>query len=511
MEAVVATDIFTITTTTSPDSRSGFPAERERPPVPYYPVGRSPVKRRTLIGKTASPLSYILQAAMGQCSTLPAEGSRPSSSVSSRLESLQARDPIYAEQRHRLRDERGRESLDFNKLVPNQQNFDPEISKEEAKAAAQLSKLVKDGPKSDIGMVPVPTESTTPPRQSRDLDAMRAAADSPVPMDTEQRDEMPSIFHEPPPPPPENAVRTRCYKLNLDSEIVGLSSSQKQGICLGPFSEPPPYLTYSSSEDSEKDITPTDVAIKTAQIFRGITVGRDGTILSQNARATRSNRGKGTKRGEKSRQAAKIDKAKDLVEETIASGKAPDSDDPASMVSLIVVGEYDDMKHLVRDGSKKLRDAVGLPDSHLTSINQLRVAENPSSSTAISPRKRVSPSLVHSQRNAALQSPEKIQATGPSTSQTAPPKLKSNPRDTRPGRRENAKMRLDSCNDFIDPRRPGGAVDGDWSHAWNIWNCGGVGAVSPFQPSSPTDRSVFEGREASHNTNREGAVTTRAD
>ncbi|KAL7579952.1 hypothetical protein ACA910_004948 [Epithemia clementina (nom. ined.)] len=450
---------------------------------------------------------------MGQCSTLPAEGSRPSSSISSRLDSLHARGPIYDEQRHRLRDESRRESLDFNKLIPNQQNFDPEISKEESKATGQMSKHGKEGPRPDpgVGAFPVPTDMTTPPRQSRDPEAIRAVCDSPIPMDTEQREEIPSVFLMPPPPPPENAVRTRCYKLNLDSEIVGLSSSQKQGLCLGPFTEPPPFLTYSSSEDSERDITPTAVAIQTAQIFRGITVGRDGTILTQNARATRSNRGKGTKRGEKSRQATKIDKAKDLVEETIATGKAPDSDDPASMVSLIVVGEYDDMKQLVRDGSKKLRDAAGLPDSHLAAINQLRVSEHPVS-PPISPRKRVSPSLVTSQRNAALQSPEKIQATAPPTPQTAPPKLKSNPRDTRPGRREGAKVRLDSCNDFIDPRRPVGAVDGDWSHAWNIWNCGGVGAVSPFQPSSPTEqKNVFEGREASHSTNREGAIATRAD
>ena len=432
------------------------------------------------------------------------------------MESLQARDPTYAEQRHRLRDESRRESLDFNKLVPTQQNFDAEMTKDETKMS-HFAKLGKEGP--GVGAVPVQTESTTPPRQSRDPEAIRGANDSsPIPMDTEKRDDLPSLFLTPPPPPPQNAVKTRCYKLNLDSDILGLSSSQKQGLCLGPFSEPPPFLTYSSSEDSEKDITATTVAIQTAQIFRGITVGRDGTILSQNARATRSNRGKGTsKRGEKSRQAAKIDKAKDLVEETITTGKAPDSEDPASMVSLVVVGEYDDMKQLVRDGSKKLRDAVGLPDAHFASINQPRVSDQPSS-PGVSPRKRVSPSLVTSQRSAALQSPEKIQATAPQTTtttttptQTILPKLKSNPRDTRPGRREGAKVRLDSCNDFIDPRRPGGAVDGDWSHAWNIWNCGGVGAVSPFQPSSPTEAAVFEGREASHITNREGAVATRAD
>ena len=83
------------------------------------------------------------------------------------------------------------------------------------------------------------------------------------------------------PQPPEIATRTRCYKLNLDSEILPHPSA-----FLGPFTEVPPPLTFSSSEES-LDRTPTEIAIRTAQIFRGITVAKDGTILSQNARATR--------------------------------------------------------------------------------------------------------------------------------------------------------------------------------------------------------------------------------
>jgi len=455
---------------------------------------------------------------MGQCSTLPAEGGRPS--AASKFESYhQARE--YAEQRHRLRDERQKESMDFNKLVPNDQYRDPEISKEHA------AKILKEVHRLEAAAASSPTGSSALARQSRDPEAIRASESSDA-MDmsdnanhnntTNTREELPPLFQQPPPPPPENATRTRCYKLNLDSEIINLSSSQKQTICLGPFSEPPPFLTYSSSEDSEEGITPTQVAIQTAQIFRGITVGRDGTILSQNARATRSNRGKTQKKGEKSRQATKIDKAKDLVEETIATGKAPESDEPATMVSLVIVGEYDDMKQLVRDGSKKLRDAVGLPDEHLTSVNQARDSAVPLAQLpSISPRKRVSPSLVTSQRSAALQSPEKMhvrESLGGPVPQSAPPKLKSNPRDTRPGRREGSKMRLDTCSDFMDPRRAGVVgPDGEWSNAWNIWNCGGTGTVSPFQPTSPTEKAVvFEGREPQHSHHRREPpmTTTRA-
>ncbi len=118
------------------------------------------------------------------------------------------------------------------------------------------------------------------------------------------------------PQPPEIAIRTRCYKLNLDSDML-----PQPNIFLGPFNDAPPPLTYSSSEDSAERMSPTQVAIQTAKIFRGITVAKDGTILSQNARATRSSRGAKNKKGEKSRQATKIDKAKDLVEETILTGK----------------------------------------------------------------------------------------------------------------------------------------------------------------------------------------------
>jgi hypothetical protein len=134
-------------------------------------------------------------------------------------------------------------------------------------------------------------------------------SDGPEPMEEDNmREDIPQ--------PPEIAIRTRCYKLNLDSDMFPPPS-----VFLGPYTDVPPPLTYSDSDDSSANTSPVQVAIQTAKIFRGITVGKDGTILSQNARATRSNRGAKNKRGEKSRQATKIEKAKDLVEETIATGK----------------------------------------------------------------------------------------------------------------------------------------------------------------------------------------------
>lgn len=414
---------------------------------------------------------------MGQCSTLPAEARTSSTSVtSSRYDE---------EQRHRLKDEGRKESLDFSRVTAEQMV--------EAEAPKQYTMKRSPSPRSEQP-------------QSRDPDHPKDMTTEPEPMEIDSREDAPQSF----PLPPESAVRTRCYRLNLDSNIYGLSSSQKQHLWLGPFSEQPPPLTYSSSEDSQTGVSSTTVAIRTAQIFRGITISRDGTILSQNARATRSNRGNKTKRGEKSRQAAKIDKAKDLVEESILTGKAPDSDEPANMQSLIIVGEYDDMKHLVRDGSKKLRDASELPDEALSSLNRPRPnSQRKTSSSQLGPisasKKHGSPSpnFVNSQRTAALQAPEKMQG---SMNQAQPPKLKGHPRDNRSGRREDRagmRMRLDSCQ-----AAPG---DGDWSHAWNIWNCGGTGTVSPMQPSSPNDTSkvVFEGRDSAFGTAREGGVVDR--
>jgi hypothetical protein len=461
---------------------------------------------------------------MGQCSTLPAEARGASPTGSSRhghdVSPYQRQDHMQ-EQNQRLREGGRKESLDFNHIVTPEQPAAETVVREQGtkRSGAPFTQLETND-----------FENTHPASvrsQTRESSERYRAASSMEPdaMEVDPREEAPTI---PPPPPPDiNSVKIRAYKLNLESEFVGLSSSQRQQLCLGPFAEPPPFLTYSSSEDSIADPDAFSVAIQTAQIFRGITVARDGTILTQNARATRSNRGSKTKRGEKSRQAAKIDKANDLVEEAIASGKASDSDEASNMVSVFIVGEYDDMKQLVRDGAKKLKDAEGLPDEALFAVNRPRAqkqkppASSSMASTLLSPRKRASPNFVNSQRNAAMQSPETVNVKEPVV-QSAPPRLKSHPRDTRPMRREDrsgTRMRFDtSCNDMLDPRKAGGGVagDGDWSQAWNIWNCGGVGTVSPIQhPSSPKDTAMtplFEGRDANSGNNvRDAGIDKRAN
>lgn len=326
------------------------------------------------------------------------------------------------------------------------------------------------------------------------------------------------------PQPPDIAKRTRCYKLNLNADIHSVSPSY-----VGPFGDVPPPLTFSTSEDSSVDVTTTQVAIGTAKIFRGITVGKDGTILSQNARATRSNRGSKNKKGEKSRQASKIEKAKDLVEESILTGKAPDSDDPANMTSLVVMGEYDDMKHLVRDGAKKLRDATDISEDALLASNH-----NREGMSLRSPRKRISPNHVGGHRGSALQTPNKIRPMG--LSQSAPQKVKGS-RDRPSSRKyadDNSRFRDTPGYNDSSPSNHG---DGDWSNTLSfsrgfhsIWNCGGVrgddsGTASIVQVSNPRDgkshsmgggatspnRRVFEGRDSNMGQVRESGIVSRAD
>lgn len=464
---------------------------------------------------------------MGQCSTLP---EARNSSAARHDGSGGMRD------RQRLKEDGRTESLDFNKLTTT--------SNENTKTIDQRKLHVTVPPNNGDDGASFAKFAQMDANQPQTREQDPGDNGMAEPMDVDQRDSAQPIYF---PPPPECAVRARCYKLNLDSELVGTTGSAKSHqLCLGPFSEPPPQLTYSGSEDSSIMGSATSVAIQTAQIFRGITISKDGTILSQNARATRSNRGNKTKRGEKSRQAAKIDKAKDLVEEAVVTGIDAETNEPANMVSLVIIGAYDDMKHLVRDGSKKLREAEGLPDDTLLAVNRPRTSGtigSPVASSSVqglsspSQKNRVPPNYVSSQRSAAMQMPDKSRT--PLLPQSAPPKLKSNPRD-RPSRvrrsgddkQPRRGFITESCND-----NGGNNGEDNWSHALgfsrgfhSIWNCGGAdegGTVSPTQVCSPRDvnkphvmdvnlfqqsqqQPAFEGRESALG-HREGEVSNRAN
>lgn len=200
------------------------------------------------------------------------------------------------------------------------------------------------------------------------------------------------------------------------------------------------------------------------------------------------------------------------------------------MMSLVVMGEYDDMKHLVRDGAKKLRDAIDLPEDVLLASNH-----NREGLSLRSPRKRISPNHVGGHRGSALQTPNKIRPMG--VPQSTPPKVKGSSRD-----RPNSRKHNDDNSRFRDAAgyhdsSPSNHGDGDWSNALSfsrgfhsIWNCGGVrgddsGTTSIVQVPNARDgkthsggggatspnRRVFEGRDSNMAQVRESGVVSRAD
>lgn len=355
------------------------------------------------------------------------------------------------------------------------------------------------------------------------------------------------------PLPPESALRTRCYRLNLDAPVL-LSPTHDH---LGPFPYDPPahhlptrgfgkVLNHvSRSDESVESVSKsaTQIAINTARIFRGITTDKNGVILSQNARASRSKNGKDrSKQADKSRQGNKIEKAMDIVDEDGGgSGKENDAE-KSNMASLIVVGEYDDMKQLVRDGAKKLRDNENHPDENLMSLNRSRyllqansgiVNEQFSSSMNAQSRKRLpSPMAVHNSVETPTRSRSRSRVSQMPLIAT-PPKLKGHPRDRGSSRRNpsvagSGNEEKSRCNDIS----LFGGGDSDWSEALDfskgfnsIWNCGGTGnnggGTSPINSPSPNQNGVpkgssskarYEGRnETSARFSRGGGVPTERD
>eukprot|EP00956_Cyclotella_meneghiniana_P008505 scaffold11494_cov61-Cyclotella_meneghiniana.AAC.2 len=327
-------------------------------------------------------------------------------------------------------------------------------------------------------------------------------------------------------PPISPFPKTRCYRLNLEKPFDISSTSHcssplyRNRDYSGPINEadlppvqgpaeyyPPPHLcrddelrrhpsfsqhTSSSTlhnhhrTSSSVDVLMTDlqvsesegenqkdeisVAISTARIFRGITVDRNGVILTQNARAMRSRKssnGNDTKNklGEKSRQAAKIDKAKDLIDDVLENGGGGDGgndeNDPSKIVSLYVMGEYEELNDLVRDGSKKLRESKSLSDEAMYMYNRPRPVppyiSSPSNQSVITGMTgsmtnisgvNNSQDISYNNANSSSNNMTTTMVSSPTNRKrvldrsryknvprSAPPKLKSHPRDTRPSNR----------------------------------------------------------------------------
>ena len=196
------------------------------------------------------------------------------------------------------------------------------------------------GPSSNNNGGCAPMQMSTPPRNT--------AGSTSAPDASAYHNNMPTA----PNTHPSKFPRARCYRLNLEKPFditkcvsplgkhAGFSSRDYSGPIheadlppvQGPVQYyPPPHLATPSVGDlmanlqvskSEDSVSETAIAITTAEIFRGITVDRKtGVITGMNSRATRSRKDKGKNmQGEKSRQAAKIDKAKDLIDEVVEGG-----------------------------------------------------------------------------------------------------------------------------------------------------------------------------------------------
>lgn len=175
------------------------------------------------------------------------------------------------------------------------------------------------------------------------------------------------------------------------------------------------------------------------------------------------------------------------------------------MVSIFPIGEYDDLKQMVRDGSKKLREADGLGDEQLLSLNSHRLLTSPSRHSA--PQLMSPPSMSRRLSNdqsimTYQSSSSRYHRTGNSGSGSL--KIRPSPRDHISSRRSSATN-----------ERGSNSGQSDWSESFNFnafWNCGGAGKTSPVnQPPDAYNSRRYrtEGRNESSRFSRGGSMSER--
>ena len=301
--------------------------------------------------RTTNPLANLFQA-MGQCSTTPAEQSQFNGHGQHAAAHAEAAS-------HGSRSDRSRHAQHASKASSRSSYHTAHQSGSQQYQArddydVHMSDAGSDNVAAKVALARQANRAfEQAQRRSRSRSTSRRRAPSPGPKSAPAtpsgtRGEGPTILAT----PPKGSEKKRCYRLNLEVNPVGVPSvdpATGQHI-FGPLIYDPPahhlsaamrrstswhslaaagmrnlhVSTAADLEDDDKSESNKDdmqIAIDTAGIFRGIKVdAKTGTILSQNARASRSAKkaggdSAGKKVGEKSRQAAKIDKAKDLVDE----------------------------------------------------------------------------------------------------------------------------------------------------------------------------------------------------
>ena len=111
--------------------------------------------------------------------------------------------------------------------------------------------------------------------------------------------------------------------------------------------------------------------------------------------------------------------------------KGSNTEDDSKMISLISMGEYNDMKHIVRYGSKKSKYAEGLPDETLLSINRHRHqhdnnfrSQNPHSTSKRANVSHYYPAKAHHRKPQ-----QQVSTINSPSAATQTLKLKGHPRD----------------------------------------------------------------------------------
>jgi hypothetical protein len=176
-----------------------------------------------------------------------------------------------------------------------------------------------------------------------------------------------------------------CYMLNLGFSLVDdfAFNANDRDISKIELNDDEDNNSDNGNGNENENENPLKVAIQTARIFNGIIVGKHGTLLKQNNRADPDKLGTIVKEGQ-SRQAVQIEQIiaatnknddygydddnnnnnnnldDDHCKNSNATAAAVDNDEEAvnddhEPQLLIVRGQYEDLSHLIRNGSEILR------------------------------------------------------------------------------------------------------------------------------------------------------------
>jgi len=152
----------------------------------------------------------------------------------------------------------------------------------------------------------------------------------------------------------EATARTRCYKLNLDAPVV-LSPTQHN---LGPFPHEPhdPSRSDNQSKLGSRLLTlDDDISTEFNDESSIAQLNNSRIFRDADKNSTSPSRSKYLSKHRK-QKCYKINKAIGIVDGKIEADRKKNNNEGSNLLSLVVIGEYNDMKHLVRDGPKQLRE-----------------------------------------------------------------------------------------------------------------------------------------------------------